>query len=195
LHAGQDVNYGGADVFRIFPSPFNTNLSRTRQSLSNADFFGIGPTIGGEIQKRWNGIEFRGEATLAALIGRAAQSGEFTEATTRVFTPGIGFIPGVIPLPSPSATSTLFLINKNPTRVVPMSELAVSASAPISDRVTLGVTGFMAVWFRAPVAPEFQISTATIQQGGTVAPNNGAWYTRSRTLLFPGVGIHIEIQL
>jgi hypothetical protein len=162
--------------------PFDNQISLT--STASSDFFGAGPMLGLRGGAQWERFGLRWFFTQSLMLGNSRFKGLFTDIDnigSSPVLPDLGFQgPGVI-------RSDISYANSK-TVCVPITEAQLKLTYNLSSYVTIGIGGFMSVWWNVPVAPTWAMPTVGAQsgQGQTSISFVGNWTEQARTLSFLG---------
>ncbi len=172
-----------AFLFDDFGPGLHFNNFISLSSTAEAEFLGVGPMVGFSGRATWRQLAFRAFVTQSLLIGDADLEGTFTD------------IDDISSTPDPAGPFTPLLLirsdlpfSKKERAFMPVTEFQLSTEWHMTRILSVGATGFAAIWFDAPVAPTFSFPTVN-----TVS-FPGQWTVEKRTLVFVGVGLKLEVR-
>jgi len=127
-------------------------------------------------EAKWRRLGLQAFLTQAVLIGNADQEGLFTDTDD------------ISSTPSPDGPFTPFefirsdiAFAKSETVFIPVTEFQLKVKVDITKHVAIGVNGFAAIWWNAPVTPTFTITVVN-------------WKLEERTLRFLGASLDLQIR-
>jgi hypothetical protein len=169
---------------------YSDHLSLTSTASSN--FFGGGPLWGVRGGLQCGDFGIRWFLTQSVLIGNARLRGAFTDIDnidSSPVLPALGFQgPGAI------RSDTCYANSK--TTFVPVSEAQLKFTYALGSNVSVGLGGFVSLWWNCPVSPTWAMPTVGAQQGQgqTNIIYVGNWTEQLRNLSFLGGFVELAVQ-
>jgi hypothetical protein len=183
---------------RQFPDFFDTIATLDQSSNSEMQFLGVGPVVMLHADGHKGPARLRASLGQAVLVGQSRANGKFTAVDQKSYAAN-PFFPSVI-LPTPQTTISAIPYSSRQVNVVAVTELELVASLELARGVSLGLSGFLSVWWNAPVAPTFQVANSAdvlgldCQRIRACQPLAGAWSKHRDTLVFPGIGLELRMN-
>src|SRR5262249_32638548 len=154
--------------------------------------FGAGPMLGLRGGAQWDRFGLRWLLTQSLLVGDVRLKGIFTDIDnigSSPVLPDLGFQgPGII-------RSDISYANSK-TVYVPISEAQLKFIYQLGPNLTVGLGGFVSLWWNVPVAPTWAMPTVGAQspQGQTSIWFVGNWSEPMRTLSFLGGFLELAVH-
>ncbi len=182
-----------AFIFDDFGPGSNFDNRISLSSSSSAELLGGGPLLGLCALGQRGGMGIRACLSQSLVIGSANHQGVFTD------------VDDVSSTPTPDGPFTPFELTRSDvpfgtkiTEFIPVTEAQLQLTFDIAPHFSIGVGGFVAVWWDAPVAPTWAMPNVNmlvpVRTGLTEVPFPGNWQLEERTLRFAGLCANLVLR-